>query len=326
MTSEESAHFELNNKALNSVFETWNYRVNFPNQLELTFDSTSVTDEVTINTVYNGGHYWVRSFEDKSNYYHSDSLDLIQFNLDYSQRTFAQENFVTLVQVRPLSAKGYPGRDYKFTFNDSEHISLRQVYMVFNRVYELGFTGPGESLYDIELDNFFNSFQLQRVPQNSIPYLNLPTNEQLENPPFSVNYFGETTRRVEIVETYNGQQAPIITEMNEINSVDGSGLLLLSVAYIILPEESVEAGFEFYVDNSIRSMQQLEPNMKILSEERRDNRADIRMIRVLNEEKCIHNMRYILDGNIYYGIGSVSIYNAPQDDRIEAFFDSFVIK
>lgn len=325
LTDKESAIFVENAKALEDVFEAWNFRINFPNKLDIQIDSTSVSDEVTITTSYSEGHCWLRCFEDKYNYYHSDSLGLIEFNLDYSQRDFVQQNLVTMVQLLPKSLDGYPGREYRFSYDKSGDITTRRIYLVKNRVYEIGNTGPASEVFNQDLTDFFESFTLVNVGPNSIPYLNLPTDEELESPPFEVNFFGETKRKVEIGETIEGEKAPLIIEINEVNNEDGSGLLALSVSYLLFPENNEDLGFDYYLENSLNSAFLLDPSTVILSKEKEENIASYRMTRVFNEQKCIQNIRYIYHNNIYFVISTISLYNSPEDDRIKAFFDSFKI-
>ncbi|MFT5821204.1 MAG: hypothetical protein ACI8ZM_002453 [Crocinitomix sp.] len=325
MTEEEEALFEENKTATESIFETWNFRINFLNRLSIQIDSTSVADEVTINADFKEGRCWVRCLEDKYNYYHSDSLDLIVFNLDYSQREFAQTNYVTLIQTLPKSIEGYPGREYQFTYDNSDEITMRRVYLVHNRLYEIGYKGSSSEIYTIELEDFFNSFTLVNMPKNPIPYLNIPTDEELVDSPFSVSFFGPTKTVVEIAEMDDGKMATVITEANEVNNEDGSGLIFLSVSLMIFPDDYEDLGFEFYMENSLNSLRQLDPSFVILSEDVGKNNASYRATRVLSEEKCFHNLRYVLKNGNFYVISTLSLYNSPEDERIKAFFDSFQI-
>ena len=316
--------FSTENKHLD-LFHQYHFEIDFPAGLEVSVDSVKLNHEVHFSASKGTSMFAVYSSSYTNNMYHSDSLDQIDFDLEYTQWKFAQTNLVTLGTVTPKSFAGYPGAEYKFKYQKEDKISTRRVFIVRNQVFEIIYESATTDQFSMEGEDFFNSFELYGIEQNAVPYLNLPSERELKNKPYSIEFTGETTQMVEIVDTEHGK-VPYIFDMQEFGPYDPTNLSALGAGYILFPDETTHDELLSHVTMSFESIKVLDPSIKVISNVSTGDIRDIIHEQTILNEVYTYHKRYIISENYVFYLTAVSKGKMRNNSRITNFFNSFKIK
>jgi len=301
---------------------TFQFEIKLPCSGKIKLDTTAVNKFIQYECSDGHSKYKVICTEYSDGLYHSDSLNNIEFDLDYTQKKFASTEHVKSTSTLLKTINGYPGKEFRFEHFEKDIIYFRRVYIVKNRVYELLYEAPKEKAFNTEIDDYYNSFRLVGIPDNEKPYLNLPPNEEIQNRPFDINFFGKTELSVEYQENFLGK-IPIVTEGNQIKDEDRSGILALIVFYGILPEGTTET----QKDRLIREQMDLITNKgQIINEKNIEGGKEISITYTVATVPIIDKRRLIFKGNKYYNVCAMYLKEKPESKRVNEFMDSFHIK
>jgi hypothetical protein len=306
------------------IFNNYHFDIQFPEFIELKIDS-SERNQVLFEGKINESFFQVKHTIYPNNMYHSDSTEMIDFDLEYTQQEFFRKNSVEIGMMIPKSCQGYPGKEFRYRYTNNNRISNRRVFIVKNHVYELVYEAPGSNQFYQENTDFFVSFSLVGIEDNPNPYINLPSDEEIENRPFEIAFTGDTELRIEIVETENAK-APLIFEGQEFEENDSKGLRILGIAYIIFPEETKQDEIERYIDIVHESNKRLDPTLEIIEDFTKDSIRHIKTERVLGGALHTEVKRYFSSKNYLYYLTAVHQSGIENDVRIDDFFDSFRMK
>lgn len=266
-----------------------------------------------IRTVYNNGMY------------HSDSKTL-EYDLDYTQRKFVEQHQVRVLGTVPRMIKGYPGKEFRYEYWLEDKMTFRRVYIVKNVLYELFYEGPKAKKFQNEIDDFFDSFTLSKIEENPTPYFVMPTQKEIDNPPYTANFHGETITKIDVVNSLNGKAA-IIAEINEHRDKDKSGIISLLVWYSIMPGEVSEADKVTIINNQQKSIFNIYPDAELLKDDYdAQGRKNYKVqYKIGGTEPVIEERISFFHNNTLYLISALYRATQPKDNRIDTFLSSFEI-
>jgi hypothetical protein len=308
------------------------FEITFPNQPVDKIDSTSYNKSRRIIYVAKGKddnlRYELSYIEYQDNMYHSDSLESIEFDLDYTQIDLAYSDSLELTNSNYSSVAGYPAKEFRYkTVTNDKRI---RVFVIFvkNRVYTIRVDTEESKNYNKHINQFIKSFQLRNIKENIPPFLSLPTEDEMNNPPFIVNFQGKTERRIQVRESLYGKTA-FIFEVNEVKDM-WSGIFLLGVGYAKIPvndtiskeerlalisgiEGSAYSGYKMINSETIKENDYI--GKRLVSNYYLANSL-MRDIRVM----------FVTKENIYIEIVAIVIEKKPISKKVDSFFNSFYIK
>lgn len=305
-----------------------NFSINFPFDVEEQFDNVSypVRKTIVCKPVSDDNILYSISYSDyENNMYHSDSLKNIEFDLEYTQRN----NGLKLTSVFPKSISGYPGREFRYKSLREDKLVRVLVYIVKNRVFELKVETRENLNFNKSINVFFNSFKLVGIPENNPAYLNLPSNDEIKNRPFTADFNGESEQRVQVMETFLGKSGSII-EMNK--NTDQYSMLALGVWYSKLSKNGkvTEEDFNRIISDQEANVGRIYSEGKIISKEKINifgyNGVKITMTYKLMGVK-VNDVRLIFidNNNTYFNV--MAIYSEDKDiGQVQDFFNSFKLK
>lgn len=321
---EEKTVSEVKTFDYSEIFKKYNFDIQFPEKIELEIDSSEY-NEVRFEGKIGQTIFRVKHTISTNNGYHSDSIDMIDFDLEYTQRKFLRNNLVQMGMVLPKSCQGYPGKEFRYRYTTNNRISNRRVFIVKNHVYELVYEAPGSNQHYQDNTDFFASFTIVGIEDNPTPYINLPSDEEIENRPFDIAFTGETELRVEIVETETSK-APLIVEGQEFGENDLKGLRILGVAYVVFPEKTEEDEIRRYVDVTLESNKMLDPSLQVVEDYTKDSIRHVTTERFLGGAPHTEVRRYFSSNNYLFYLLAIFRSGNDEDIRIDNFFDSFKLK
>ena len=258
--------------------------------------------------------------------YHSDSLKNLEYDLDYTQRKFTDNNQVRVLGTIPQVMKGYPGKEFRYEYWLEDKITFCRVYIVKNVLYEIFYEGPKAKKFQNEIDEFFDSFTLLNVAENPTPYFVMPAQEEIDNPPYTANFHGETTTKINVMNAF-GSKAAIIAKVNDIRDKDNSGIISLLVWYAEMPSEVSEDNKVAVINNQLKSIFNIYPTAVLLDDNydakgRRNYKVQYKIGGV---EPVIEERISFFYNNTLYLVSALYRANEPKDARVDSFLESFEI-
>ena len=262
----------------------------------------------------------------KNNMYHSDSLNNLDFDLDYSQRYFTNTGKVDLIGMILKTVKGYPGKEYRFQYKFEDKIDFRRVFIIKNNVVELIYEAPKSKLYHTEIDGFFNSFSIENFDENPVPYINMPTEEEIANRPFEAKFPADTKQIVEANYSDFGKLALVI-EMCELKPELNDGVMALSVLYTDFPNEMSQENKNEMFEIHKMTQEVTFPNFKwIDNEEPQGSQLKLKFEYSIGDTRVIDSRKLIFEGNRMYTIVGISTKQTEPNNRVNEFLKNFKIK
>ena len=308
------------------LLQTEDFEIKIKCPTEVSIDSLDYIDQKTykcqkgdvtltiIRTVYDNGMY------------HSDSLKTLEFDLDYTQRKFMENNQIRVIGAVPRIVQGYPGKEFRFEYLIEDKIAFRRVYIVKNTLYELFYEAPKYKSFHNEIDEFFNSFMVLNIEENEKPYFIMPSEEEINNLPYTANFHGKTIKKVEVVDSYHGKLA-VIAEANEIRDKDKSGIISLMILQTVLPNNVSEEDKKTIIKDQTELVFNMYADAQLLEEKYDDKGRKISIFsyKIGGVEKVIDERISFFQNDKMYLINALYRANKPKDKRVDEFFESFKI-
>ncbi len=277
------------------------------------------------------------SYEDhENNMYHSDSINNIEFDLQYTQKEFVKKHFLLLMkQPQPISILGYPGAEFRYkTYNDTKAIRVR-VFFVRNRVYKLIVETEMIKNYNKSINQFFESFELLNTNPNIPSYLNLPSQEELKLKRYSIEYPTQAENKqnkVVPVNTAWGKSAYIM-DMLQTNpdNIEEEKNLVYGVGYAKMPKKENLTSEDFKLlskelkSNLLRSY----GNAKLLGEKdvkvQNANGIEIQLEFILMDIPMEMIVQLFYYKNLCYQLQVMTPKDFSNNSKINTFLNSFKI-
>lgn len=182
------------------------------------------------------------SYRDYENgMYHSDSINNIEFDIQYSQKKIMQKYSLEL--MRPpfqTSILGYPGAEFRYKTYDGTKAVRVKVFIVKNRLYILKVETLMQNNFNKGINKFMDSFELLNLKENEKPYLNLPSKEELKNKPYTIKFptKSENTQTRVIPFQFASEKHAFIMEMVQTDTeiLEQEQNLLYGVGFVNLPK------------------------------------------------------------------------------------------
>lgn len=302
------------------------FSINIGCNEELNSTQSNSKDIDELACMSGGAKYTMRITTYKNNMYHSDSLKNLDFDLDYSQRYFANSGKVNLIGMILKTVKGYPGKEYRFQYKFEDKIDFRRVYIVKNKVVELIYESAKDKLYNNEIDEFFNSFTIDGFEKNPTPYINMPTEEEIANRPFVANFPSETKQLVEANDTDFGKIALVI-EMCELNPELNDGIMALSVLYTDFPKDLNQENKNEMLEIHKKTQEITFPNFSwIDNNEPEGSQLNLKFEYSIGDTRVVDSRKLLFDGNRMYTIMGLSTKQTQPNNRVNEFLKNFKIK
>lgn len=293
---------------------------------EITKDETKSRSISKINCQIDDVIYTVKLTEYNNGMYHSDSLKNLDFDLDYSQRYFANNGKVDLIGLILKTIKGYPGKEYRFQYKFEDKINFRRIYIIKNYLVELIYEGPKSKLYNTEIDEFFNSFEVEGFDENQTPYIKMPSEEEIKNRPFIAKFDSETKQIIEANETEFGK-VPLIIELCETKPEVNNGVLALTVLYTDFPKELSDNNKKDIYELHKKTQELTFPNFRWIeiTEPTKDSMV-LKYEYSIHNEKVIDMRKVFFDNNRMYTVAGIGTKKSFPNQRIEDFINEFKLK
>lgn len=242
--SSQNSVSEIESDGINIVLpETYTYSIDTSSQSKAIKEYESSLDSIT---------YIMRITTYENNMYNSDSMHRASFDLNYSQRYFANNPNYRLIGLLLKSVKGYPGKEFRFVSSNENRINFRQVFIVENNLVELIYAAPLTRLYDTSIDEYFNSFKLPGFEPLEPPFLNFPTESEIVNSPITANFIKTPTVQIEANETDNGNLVMIIKGA-QVDPAHYNGLIFQAVLFGRFSDALDENDKQRYLDGYVKT-------------------------------------------------------------------------
>lgn len=273
--------------------------------------------------------YEISYIDYDDNLYHSDSLHNLKFDLNYHQKSFVKKLGLTVTDMSPTSIKGYPAQHFRYITADRSKRIRTLVVFVKNRVYQLRVDTKVDLTHNKWITQFFDSFRLTSVGANKKPHLNLPTEKELNKPPFSIDFKSPTKRKIEIKETIYGDVA-LIGEVSEPKTRFDQTASQMVFYSKILKKDINPKEIDLINQQLISENRQGGASWEIISNEPitfKGFKGSKRFSEMTFSGEKIHmvSIHFIDSRKIYFALGGVYLGDEVPKS-INTFFDSFQAK
>ena len=195
-----------------------------------------------------------------NNFYHSDSAS--SFELDYTQRELIRSGSIRLLQARLKCIQGYPAKEFRYA-KVNGNIIRNLVVIVKNRVYQLQVETQNEKNFNLQINEFFESFRLIGIPDQIPPFIDFPSDEEIASLPYTADFNGNITTKVEIFENTFGNMV-MISKASE--TIQGE-VRLIAYSNSLVNQELADYDKELIYDQIIGNVYGPQLNGKIIKNE-----------------------------------------------------------
>ena len=147
-----SAQNELTN--VYSIGEAARFRINFPCDPQIDTSDYQIYSALHLTCTEGSGLYELKATIYSDGQYSSDSLENIEFDLDYTQRKFVSANQVTIMNAVTKSIIGYPGKEFRYQYTVEDRIRFTRCYIVNQTLYSLTYEGPKSDAFHNKIDEY----------------------------------------------------------------------------------------------------------------------------------------------------------------------------
>lgn len=292
-----------------------------PGEFETRYDTMNYIKSIEYKSINDGVNYIFKLTRFENNMYHSDSTSNLSFDLNYSQKYFANDQNYTLFGMIIKSIKGYPGKEYRFKHTHKDIINFRRVYIVKNYLIEMIYESTGDKIYHLEIDAFFNSLSLPGYKDNPIPFLNCPSEEEIKSRPYQANFEGDTKQVIEANESEFGNVC-IVVEIEERKNYKKDGIIAFGVTYMdfnfdLSKNEKIQV-----IEGIAMTQSQSYPNFEILNKSISSDISELRYRYTINGKRVVEKRKIEFVQNRIYNINAIFIEDMDESIKVRNFIES----
>lgn len=285
----------------------------------------STTYELEVNDQQHPNAYYSLAItEFPSSEVHSDSTAMINDLLDATQLSLVEDNEMELVSIHHKAKKGYPGKEYRWSFRDQSGFLQYQVYLVKNRMYMLTVVTRANQNYNQAITKFFEGFRLEGIEKN--PHAEKVAKAKKK---FRIRFPGEVEKRTQRLESAYGMLY-FFMQIHQPEKGTNDNLIYLA-GYTEYPEEAAQEGefedkqafYEKAINGTVQALQGKLVGQKAYGYKKYSGREY--KVSLYNGQ-IIATYRCLLVDKTLYTYGVLTEHENLENAAKRKFFKSFKVK
>lgn len=303
-----------------SIGEEVEFRVNFPCDPQIDTTDYLVHPSIRLTCAVDNISYELIATRYTDGQYSSDSLEDIEFDLDYTQHKFVSANQVSVISAVPKTISGYPGKEFRYQYTLKDRIRFTRCYIINQTLYSLIYEGPKKDAFHNKIDEYFDSFIPLEVDNLDPPYFSLPSEVSEDELPYEIEFPKRPKQRIDIAESFFGK-APLI--MNLVQSDDPEGeYIALMTSYTPLPSSLSSRDSLRLLNDQRMTVSELQIDSELIKEKDLEYGREYISTYSIAGRKVRERRQVLIFGDNYLVVTGIQLYSQKRNEWIQQFFDS----